>query len=68
MLRCIRAYRSAGHDWSVGDVVDSPLHEAWLLRDCRDAWEVITDGVTDAPNRMVTQATPKTRTRKAKAS
>lgn len=65
MIRCIREYTSAGHAWGIGDVVTDPDLSAWLLRDARDPWEIVEQSIEDAPNRMVTRETPKTRTRKA---
>ena len=69
MIRCIRAYRSAGETWQLGDVVTDEDHAAWLLRDARDSWEIVEErAIEDAPNRMVTNEPPKVRTRRAKAS
>lgn len=70
MIRCIRDYKSADHSYQVGDIVPDSDHADWLLRDSPGSWEVVTEdrAVEDAPNRMVTNETPKVRTRRAKAS
>lgn len=68
MLRCTGRYTSGLGSFADGDVIDDPALCALLLNDAPEMFEVITErSVEDAPNRMVTKDTPKTRTRKVKA-
>ena len=68
MLRCKGPYLSSLGEFQAGEVIDEPHLCELLLRDAPEMFEVVEDdqderAVEDAPNRMVTKATPKARTR-----
>lgn len=42
MLRCVRDYKSGSGKFQAGDIIDRDEDfEAWLLRDCPGAFEVL---------------------------